>query len=163
MTMIFPLLGVQSRSISTRSYLKRNDLPTVTESLQSNSRNNRVYSTLREQSREQKLRNFLGELRQRGEISDDVADSAWNSWRLLASLMSHNLLVPDAASAPDGQVIFSWNKGDYHFELELLPRGLGEFFFLNYRTNDVWGEDYHVGDTISDDVRHFLTLFAIYE
>ncbi len=124
---------------------------------------NRAEIVLREQSRAQRLQFFLSDLARSESVEHDTAIMAWRTWLALAEVMAHKLPVPDVAAGVDKQILFSWNSGEHHFELEIYPSGMGEFFYLNYQTDKTWEEEYHIGDLISADVINYLKLFSLYD
>jgi hypothetical protein len=71
--------------------------------------------------------------------------------------------VPDTGVGPDGEILYTWNKDEHHFELEIFSNGLGEFFYLNHQTNEMWEHEFEVGDSIPEEVKDRLKLFFLYE
>jgi hypothetical protein len=62
--------------------------------------------------------------------------------------MGNLLSVPDACPGPDGQLLYTWDHGDHHLELELFPDAPAEFFYENDTTGDVWEATYIVGKSV---------------
>jgi hypothetical protein len=141
---------------------------TIPRGLSSKSKDISAYAhhaaiVLREQSRAQRLQFFLSDLARSESVEYATAIMAWRTWLALAKAMAHKLPVPDVAAGVDQQILFSWNSGEHHFELEIYPSGMGEFFYLNYKTDKTWEEEYHIGDPISADVSNYLKLFSLYD
>ncbi|MBP1468896.1 hypothetical protein EYB53_024520 [Candidatus Chloroploca sp. M-50] len=73
------------------------------------------------------------------------------------------LAVPDAGISPDGEVLFLWKKEAHHFELEVLPNGQSELFYINHHSDEMWEYDYDVATTLPGEVIHQLTPFLLYD
>lgn len=145
-----------------KKYDAVNDLPTISESKDVSIRNDRTKIVLREQSRVQRLRLFLKELVRSEAVENYTATIAWRMWRELSQELANKLPVPDVAAGAENQILFSWDNGTDHFELEIFPPGLGEFFYLNYETDETWEEEHH-SERVSQSVVDFLSLFLLYE
>jgi len=113
------------------------------------------------QVRVRKLQKFLDSSTRSGQITDATRRLAWLAWTSLAKIASRKLLVPDAGIGPDGQVLFSWNRNDHHFEIEIFPSGLAEIFYLNFETDEVWEGEYRIGDSFPLEISSKLPLFLI--
>ena len=72
------------------------------------------------------------------------------------------LPVPAACSGPDGQMLYSWDRGRHHLELELFPNGdvLGEFFYRDRESGDLWSEEYEAGGDLNPEIVSKLRLFV---
>ena len=112
-----------------------------------------------ELTRLQRLNHYLAFVREAGDIASNTAETAWQTWKMLSSSMDRPLPVPDAAPGPDGQLLYTWNKGDHHLELEIFPNGPAEFFYLNRVSSETWEEEYLIGNSISLDAKARLTIF----
>jgi hypothetical protein len=62
-------------------------------------------------------------------IAPEMAHRAWRAWCQAWSASGFRLPVPDACPGPDGELIYVWDRGRYHLELELIPDGPDEFFY----------------------------------
>lgn len=100
----------------------------------------------------QRLVDYLQEQIETGALSEETAKRALGVWNFIDASMNGRVEVPDACPGADDMVLYSWNKGDLHFEAE-LPAGsetLVEFFFLNHETNDAWELDIEFTAELAD-------------
>lgn len=116
---------------------------------------------LREKARAQKLSYYLGAISRAGEIDHHTAVLCWRAWLSLRNATSSLLPVPDACPGPDGQLLFTWDRGDHHLELEVFPNGIGEFFYRNRQSDELWEHIGTVHDPIPDSVKAKLSLFIV--
>jgi hypothetical protein len=119
--------------------------------------------TVREQSREQRLHYYLESTIKAKHISADTASIAWRTWRYLLKATSNNLPVPDAGIGPDGQVLYTWKNGEHHFEIEIFPTGVGELFYLNLNTDEMWDSEYIVGNPVTEEIKEKLGLLLLHD
>ena len=138
------------------------ELPPISTSKSHSAQANHTEIILREQARVQRLQLFLKDLVRQEDVEHYTATVAWRAWRTLSEDLVGTLPVPDVAAGADRQILFSWNSGEHHFELEIYPSGLGEFFYLNYESDATWEEEHTMGEPVSQDVSHFLALFSFY-
>ena len=108
----------------------------------------------------QRLADYLRDVRESGDISNDTGELAWTAWRILWEGMAKRLPVPDAAAGPNGELLYAWNEGEHHLELEIFPNAPAEFFYRNRSTGKLWERPYRVGDPVSMEVREHLSLFS---
>lgn len=135
------------------------ELPVVSETQEGFAKDDRIRFVLQEQSRNQKLQHYLQSLVRSQMAESFTASIALKAWRDLTNITNKRLAVPDAGVGPDGEILYSWNKEGHHFELEVLPNGLGEFFYLNHQTNEMWEAEYQIGDEIPKKAQKQLELF----
>jgi hypothetical protein len=117
----------------------------------------------REQSREQQLHYYLESAIKAKHISADTASIAWRTWRHLLKATSNSLPVPDAGIGPDGQVLYTWKNDEHHFEIEVFPTGIGEVFYLNLNTDEMWDSEYKVGDPVTEEIKEKLGLLLLHD
>lgn len=103
-----------------------------------------------------RLRDYLKEVAWAGDVSAETAGRATKAWLRLSSMMSGRLPVPDAAPGPDGELLLTWDRGELHLELELMPNGPAEFFARNRTTGALWGEEYRPDIPLSAGAREQL-------
>lgn len=118
---------------------------------------------LYENERLQKLQHYLESLVRTKAVVRMTASVASKIWIKLLGALSNNLPVPDAGAGPDGEILFTWNRDDHHFELEIFPDQHGEFFYLNYRTDEMWECEYRLENAIPDKVKTTLKLFSLHD
>jgi hypothetical protein len=93
-------------------------------------------------------------------ISPSTALLAYNLWVYLWSATGFKLPVPDACPGPDGQLLYTWDQGEHHLELEVFPEGASEFFYSNRVTNELWECDYRVTQPLPAEALVKLDLFG---
>lgn len=152
-----------SGSRLTKQEPSETDSPIISDSVaEVFSPDHRAMIAIQEQTRIQRFQFFLKLLVQDNEVEHTTATLAWNVWKALSNFSDKALPVPNVGAGPDGEILFSWNHEEHHFELEIYPSGIGEFFYLNYQTDDVWECDYHVGNNIPENVKNKLNHFSLY-
>lgn len=107
----------------------------------------------------QRLQTYLRGLVESGDLSNETALLSWKAWNDLRRTTSYLLPVPDACPGPDGQLLYSWDTSEHHFELEIYPEGLSVFFYRNRVTGRIWGVDHVIGQPIPREVIEKLGLF----
>lgn len=110
--------------------------------------------------RVQELSAYLEGLVGSHEISSDTATYAWNAWKDLSGAAGGTLLVPDAAPGPNGELLYTWNRGEHHFELEMFANGSAEMFYANRESGELWGSEYCPGESLSPEAAAKLGFFA---
>ena len=128
----------------------RNELPAISE----------TGGYAEELSRTQQLNFYLGNVRDAGDISQSTATLALRAWASISELLAQNLPVPDAAPGPEGQLLFVWNKGEHHLELEIFPDSPSEFFYFNRVTNESWEDEYNANTPVSQQAKDKLSIFT---
>lgn len=93
-------------------------------------------------------------------IASETASLAALAWNLIQEASEGKASVPAACTGPDGQMLYSWDCGRHHLELEIYPNKPAEFFYKDRQTRELWGEDYNVGDPIPDEAVEKFRLFA---
>jgi hypothetical protein len=116
-------------------------------------------SELSSHAPKQRLRSYLRAVSESGEISEETARLAWKGWTQLWLALPYALPVPDACPGPDGQLLYTWDQDEHHFELEIFPNGSGEFFYRNRTTGKLWGVDYVIGEQVPQEAIDKLKLF----
>jgi hypothetical protein len=112
---------------------------------------------------ERRLLAYLHEMKRAGAINENTLSLAQKAWDGLRGIVAGNLLVPTAGTGPDGQVLYTWDRGEHHFELEVFPDGIGEFFYMNRKTDATWEADYSVDEMIPEGVKNKLRIFGLYD
>lgn len=106
--------------------------------------------------REAKLYGYLEQVAAEGLISRRLSTSAWEAWKTLADAMPD---VPNACPGPDGSLLFTWDRGEHHLELEFYPDELPSFFYANRDTSALWEAEYDAGQPLNSEIRAKLALF----
>lgn len=96
---------------------------------------------------------------ERALITPETASLAIKAWRMLWLTSGGQIPVPAACTGPDGEMFYSWDRGQYHLELEILPGQPAEFFYRDRITEQFWGEDYTIGEPLPAAVVAKLPLF----
>jgi hypothetical protein len=108
--------------------------------------------------RETKLCGYVKQVAGQGLISSDMADTAWQAWEELSRGVP-GLAVPDACPGPDGTLLFTWDRGEHHLELEFYADEPPSFFYANRKTGALWEAPYNTAEHIPAEVKTKLKLF----
>lgn len=93
-------------------------------------------------------------------ITPEVAKKSWNLWLAVRKAIGTAVPIPSAGTGPDGQMFYSWDRGDHHFEAEIYPdRDAAELFYRNRKTNELWGDDY-AGGALPREAVEILKMFV---
>lgn len=82
---------------------------------------------------------YLVSLLTGGPLPRDQAERAIKLWATLRNAAG-DLVAPHAAALEDGTFSMAWNKAQDHFEIELKPGGLFDWFYLDRLTDKMEGE-----------------------
>jgi hypothetical protein len=96
---------------------------------------------------------------ERPPITAETAFLASKAWQLIWKASDYKMPVPAACTGPDGRMFYSWDRGRHHLELEIIPGQPAEFFYRDRETEQLWGEDYRIGDTLSSEAIAKLRFF----
>ncbi len=105
------------------------------------------------------LRQFLDYCVRAGLILPDTLEAAWSVLLMMRLAVGTRLPIPLAACGPDKRLMFYWDTDEHHFELELAPFEVAEFFYRNRKTEELWGDDYRHGRPLPDAAIAALKLF----
>jgi len=72
-------------------------------------------------------------------ISAEVLDFAKEAW---IELKDAGFPLPSACSGPDRTLLYAWDNGCHHLELEFFADNNMEFFYLNRENDSNWIADY---------------------
>jgi hypothetical protein len=93
-------------------------------------------------------------------ISEQTARLAEIAWQEIWKASRYTMPVPAACTGPDGEMCYSWDRGPHHLELEIIPGRPAEFFYRDRSSEQVWGEDYEIGERLSDEAVAKLNLLS---
>ena len=82
------------------------------------------------------------------------------AWRDIWTASRGQMPIPAACTGPDGQMLYAWDHGQHHLELEIFPHKDAEFFYKDRQTRELWGEDYKVGDPLPYDAIKKFKFFT---
>jgi hypothetical protein len=136
-------------------------LQRVSETLGQNPNSAEMLRVQDQVGRGQRLFQFLQKLMRSGEVPTATADVAWRTWNQLKTQAAGPLLVPDASGGPNGGLLFFWDQGEHHLELEFLADGEVEFFYRNRRTGTLWGADHHNGQPFAEEILSHVAFFHL--
>jgi hypothetical protein len=85
-------------------------------------------------------------------ISPVTACRAAQAWVDVSEATGNALPVPAACTGPDGQMMYVWDKGRHHLELEIAADGTAEFFYRDRQTGELWGEEYRPGAQLAAEI-----------
>ena len=93
-------------------------------------------------------------------ITRETASYAWVAWLDVRKATGFSLPVPAACTGPDGKLLYTWDRGRHHLELEIIPGQAAEFFYRDRETGELWGEDYTIGGPVPAGAVQRLHLFV---
>ena len=117
----------------------------------------------------QRLADYLNAAEQEGTLSAQTARTAWLAWSgLEKALWVHAgalLPVPDACPGADGQLLYTWRRGEHYLELEVFADRPGELFYRNGKTGALWEAELTVAaaegaTAVTPEITTRLALFA---
>jgi hypothetical protein len=101
-------------------------------------------------------RRYLSGLVRDGSISENMHLSAMRIWKDIALAARVAAIFPDICPGEDGRLLYVWDDGIRHLEIEMIPDTDPEFYFLDRSTDRDWNIVYRVGDPIPTDVINAL-------
>src|SRR5438445_5585625 len=93
-------------------------------------------------------------------ITPRVARLAWNAWTSLSNSTGNALLVPDACPGPDGELLYTWDRGEHHLELEIFADTPAELFYENELSGEIGEATLVIGEPVAAEVLNRLRLFV---
>src|SRR5437588_11368997 len=106
------------------------------------------------------LVDYLNQMVDQELITLRVARLAWNAWTALSNSTGNALLVPDACPGPDGELLYTWDRGDHHLELEIFADTPAEFFYENDASGEVGEATLVIGEPVPAEMLDRLQLFV---
>jgi hypothetical protein len=97
---------------------------------------------------------------ERALITPATAELAMRAWHTIWTASRGQMPIPAACTGPGGQMLYAWDHGRHHLELEIFPQKAAEFFYKDRQTRELWGEDYNVGDPLPDEALKKFKLFT---
>lgn len=64
-------------------------------------------------------------------------------WERLRRRVEEHLPLPHALASETGEFVMAWDRGPHHFEIEVLPNGSYDWFYLDRTSGERLGEDEH--------------------
>lgn len=110
--------------------------------------------------RQVKLLAYLRGCAQHGSIPRGMIPFAWNIWSQVRTAMRGCILVPNASPGGEQQILYSWDNGEHHLELEVFPSGAVEWFYRNRTTGKLWSLDTTDSYPCPPDAQERLRLFV---
>lgn len=104
---------------------------------------------------------YLQSICDSGDVTETAAAQAKVLWLSLQNNMNSHMAIPDAASGPNGEILLTWDKGEHHLELEIVPGATAELFYRNRLSEQLWAEEYELEKPISDSAREKLAFFTL--
>lgn len=92
------------------------------------------------------LKSYLNLLVHENLVSKNIADSAWELWQGLDDHFLGELPVPTASPGPDGQILYTWDQGEHHLEIEFVVNEPATMFYMNRTTE--FCEEYRLGNIL---------------
>ena len=103
------------------------------------------------------LRRYVEETKAKNLISDESARLALETWSKLQAATDGLLAVPNAAPGDDGQLMFAWDRGRHHAEIEFEPGVLPVFFYAD-RTDYASSWEAELGADVASQPKILKTL-----
>lgn len=110
-------------------------------------------------SRMTSLKRYLKRLVTEGLTNPATESLAQQAWRRLDEVFLGDLAIPDAAPGPDGQILFTWDEGEHHSEIEIDTNGDATFFSLNRQTREARESAFNV-ERLTGEIRERLSIFT---
>lgn len=82
-------------------------------------------------------------------------------WRALRGQVTVHLPPPYATATEDGEFVMTWDRDSHHFEIEILPDGKYEWFYLDRSSGESCGEEDHPLGTYSPEMISRLCLTIV--
>lgn len=93
-------------------------------------------------------------------VNTTTANLARSVWMEILCVSNNRMPVPAACTGPDGQILYAWDKGRHHLEVEIFADQPAEFFYRDSDTGELWGEDHAItGGPLPSEVAEKLELF----
>jgi hypothetical protein len=92
-------------------------------------------------------------------ITPETAAKAMKAWNAIWAASGGLMPIPAACTGPDGEMFYSWDRGRHHLELEIIPGQPAEFFYRDRETEQLWAEDYIIGEPLPAEAIRKLQLF----
>lgn len=93
-------------------------------------------------------------------ITAETARIASKAWDQVWEASGRKMPVPSAATNVNGKVFYSWDNGQYHLDMDIVPNEPASVFFCDREKNEYWCEDYRIGSVLPAAVVAKLSLFA---
>lgn len=77
-------------------------------------------------------------------------------WEALRQRIGEELAPPYAAPLEDGRFALVWDRGDHHFEIELLPNGTYDWFYMDRSSSLRGGEEEQTLGSLSPEMIRLL-------
>jgi hypothetical protein len=110
--------------------------------------------------RVQGLVDYLNQMVDQELITPRVARLAWNAWTALSNSTGNALPVPDACPGPDGELLYTWDQGEHHLELEIFADTPAEFFYENEASGEVGEATFVIGEPVPAEVLTRLQILV---
>lgn len=114
-------------------------------------------STIPPRPQLQRLNAYIDQAFEAQEISEQTAQIAHS---VLRSLEDYPLLSLPDASYGEGYFIFTWDKEEHHFEIEIEPTQTLYYFYENRATREIWSHEEHEVTRFEAEILSKLALFA---
>jgi hypothetical protein len=118
------------------------------------------YASVRE-TRVIGLRDYLDMCLSSGAIAPNVGAMAWSIWRRIDSEAEGKLEVPDACPGPSGNMLLTWDRGRYHFEIEIESDLTIALFYLDRTVGQSWELPTRLNEPFDERVKGILKVFKV--
>ena len=106
-----------------------------------------------------RLWRYIEEAQKANSVAADVAAAARQMWTKLSAATGNQLPLPDACPGPDGDLLYTWDRGDHHLEVEIELGTAPTAFYWNRRTGETWEADLEESSPVPEEVLSRLKVF----
>lgn len=120
------------------------------------------YSHIQEQIGQ--LKEYLDKLGRLGVITPLSSKKYYEAWHNVNQALSTKgiiLPIPNACPSPDGEMLFTWDSDQHHFEYELNLDDTVEYYYKNRYTRLDWYAEGIINQLIPDEAIEKLSYFCI--
>lgn len=93
-------------------------------------------------------------------VDRGLADIAWHTWLKINKEIDPQPDVPDVRPGHDGEILYIWDQGEHHCEIEFLPDQPCVVFYMNRLSNKDWSEEYDPSAPIPARLKEALRWFG---
>jgi hypothetical protein len=95
----------------------------------------------RDEEEAEHLRWLAGCCFDRRYISPRVHDLSVKMWEIAKAATEGRLRIPAACTGPDGEMLYCWDRGRHHAEIEIEEGGVIDCFYRDRETEETYLEE----------------------
>ena len=112
-----------------------------------------------EDNKAKRLEGLLSDGQQAGEISEATLNQSMTIWHNIKGIIPGILAAPSLDFMSEGRVLLTWNQGEHHLDIEIIPNAPIEFFYRNRNTDETWEYEYEAGAKLPHEVFQYINKF----